>query len=104
MKSPEARAIRKPQLRQLNQAVWQSPDKLADMNDDAAPTRVYFTCPRCLLPYRTTQVRRREPVSGKIDCLQCGGPVHRWAGFYDFIGWRPVGPDASDKGKRGRRH
>jgi hypothetical protein len=77
---------------------------IADMNDDAGPTRVYFTCPKCALPYRTTQVRRPEPVSGSIDCLQCGGPLHRWTGLYDFIGWRPVRPNASDgaapKGKR----
>ena len=59
------------------------------MSDVSSPTTVYFTCPRCLLPYRATQVRRVEPVSGRLACLKCGGLVHQWTGYYDFIKWRP---------------
>jgi hypothetical protein len=62
------------------------------MNDHAGQTTVFFACPKCSLPYRTTQVRRPVRVSGSTDCLRCGGPVHRWTGFYDFIGWRPSDP------------
>jgi hypothetical protein len=76
------------------------------MNDDAGTTTVYFACPKCMLPYRTTQVRRPERISGSIDCLQCGEPVHRWTGFYDFIRWRPVRANANDRGQppKGERH
>jgi hypothetical protein len=58
------------------------------MTDDPGATTVYFACPKCLLPYRTTQRRRTEPVSGYIDCVRCGGPVHRWSGVYDFVAWQ----------------
>jgi hypothetical protein len=91
---------------QIGRLRW-GPDKLADMSDDTGPTTVYFACPKCSLPCQTTQVRRPERVSGSIHCLRCGGPVHRWTGFYDFISWRPVRPNPRDgppKGTRGPRH
>jgi hypothetical protein len=56
-------------------------------------TTVCFVCSKCSLLYKTTQVRRSKAKSGKKDCEECGAPVHRWSGQYDFIDWHQVKPE-----------
>jgi hypothetical protein len=60
--------------------------------EERGETTVYFVCSKCSLPYRTTQMRRSKPTSGRMNCLDCGARVHHWTGDYDFIDWQPERP------------
>ncbi len=59
------------------------------MSNDAQIV-VYFSCALCSTIYRATQERRVEECPGEFYCGSCGSPVHCWAGFYDFLNWKPV--------------
>lgn len=54
------------------------------------PRVMYFTCPKCRLPYRARQELRTEQHSGAINCEECGTPVHEWNGLYDMVGWKVI--------------
>jgi hypothetical protein len=56
------------------------------------PRVMYFTCPKCRLPYRARQEMRYEEHSGKVDCEECGTTVHEWTGFFDLFGWKALKP------------
>jgi len=65
---------------------------IVDITGPTGKTTVCFVCKKCSLLYMTTQIRRPKATAGKMDCVGCGGPVHRWSGLYDFIDWQPVRP------------
>jgi predicted RNA-binding Zn-ribbon protein involved in translation (DUF1610 family) len=53
-----------------------------------APIGVVFACPKCTSLYVAMQERRREKVTGRFDCTDCGAMVHAWSGVYNYPGWR----------------
>jgi predicted RNA-binding Zn-ribbon protein involved in translation (DUF1610 family) len=53
-----------------------------------APIGVVFVCPKCTSLYVAMQERRREKITGRFDCTDCGAMVHAWSGVYDYPSWR----------------
>ena len=65
---------------------------IASVPGHTGATTVCFVCSKCALLYRATQIRQSKSKHRKKDCEDCGAPVHRWSGVYDFIDWQSVRP------------
>jgi hypothetical protein len=54
------------------------------------PRIVYWTCPKCGMPYWA----RKEPCShrhaGRIICGECKEFLFEWDGLYRLVDWKPM--------------
>jgi hypothetical protein len=55
-----------------------------------APIGVFFACPKCTLLYLAVQERRRDKLTGRFDCTDCGAAIHAWSGAYNYPIWRII--------------
>src|SRR5882672_11462750 len=56
-------------------------------------TTVIFTCPKCGLAHKVTQVQVPTKKSGRFGCVDCGAMIHSWYDIFDYSGCKPVRMD-----------